>query len=262
MLQYNEKAMELLKELVNITGMYDREDTFPAAAVIQNMALEIHMTSRVGTSEILSRLTSRFTKNVVDHHGTELRVQDFQTGRNLLDGPSTNGSQANTRMLLTRLSECMQVAVQMNALPCYANPQRYITLIAGIVEISKMEHENSQVGYSKKLRFLLASFMREFEHTKKLQQETAALTISGVARPLFTQTFPAQANAAGLARQGQALCDSTNAQRQGNEEGGGWRYNKKINKRQRTRIEERPGHISIIKHSGASNRFEQVDRHG
>ena len=104
--------------------------------------------------------------------------------------------------------------------------------------------------------------MREFEHTKKLQQETAAFTTSGAARSLFTQKFPAQANAAGLARQGQALCDSTNAQRQGDEEAGGWRYNKKNNKRHRTRIEERPGHISIIKHSGASNGFEQDDRRG
>jgi hypothetical protein len=102
--------------------------------------------------------------------------------------------------------------------------------------------------------------MREFEHTKKLQQETAALTTSGVARPLFTQTFPAQANAAGVARQGQALCDTTNAQRQGDEEGGGWRHNKKNNKHQRTRGEERQGHVSVFKHSGASNGFEQDDR--
>ena len=98
--------------------------------------------------------------------------------------------------------------------------------------------------------------------SKKLKQETAALTTCGAAHSLFTQTFPGHANAAGLARQGQALCDSTNAQRQGDEEGGGWRYNKKNNKRQRTRIEERPGHFSIIKHSGASNGFEQDDRRG
>jgi hypothetical protein len=66
MLQDNEKAMELLKEFVNINGMYDMGDTFPAAAILQNMALEIHMSSRVGASEILSRLTTRFTKNIVD----------------------------------------------------------------------------------------------------------------------------------------------------------------------------------------------------
>jgi hypothetical protein len=142
------------------------------------------------------------------------------------------------------------------------NPRRYNALIAGIIDISKEEHENSQFGYSKQLRFLLASFMREFEHTKKLQQETAALTTSGAARPFFTQTFPAQANAAGVARQGQALCDSTNAQRQGDEKAGGWRYNKKNNKRQRTRNEERPGHVSVFKHSGASNGFEQDDKRG
>ena len=39
-------------------------------------------------------------------------------------------------------------------------------------------------------------------------------------------------------------------------------YNKKNNKRQRTRTEERQGHVSIIKHSGASNGFEQDDRRG
>ena len=133
MLQYNEKAMELLKELMNITGMFDREDTFPAAAIVQNMALEIHMTSRVGTSEILSRVTERFTKNIVDHLGAEQLVQDFQTCRNLLDRSSTNGSQANTRMLLTRLAECMQVAMQVKALPFYVNPQRYNALISEII---------------------------------------------------------------------------------------------------------------------------------
>jgi hypothetical protein len=47
-------------------------------------------------------------------------------------------------MLLTRLSECMQVTAQMNALPYYVNPQRYNMLIAGIVDISKEDHENSQ----------------------------------------------------------------------------------------------------------------------
>jgi hypothetical protein len=114
-------------------------------------------------------------------------------------------------MLLTRLAACMQVAMQVKALPFYVNPQRYNGLISEIIEISKGEHESSQFGYAKHLRFLLMSFMREFEHTKKLQQETAALTTSGATRPFFTQSFPAQANAAGVARQGQALCDSTNA---------------------------------------------------
>ena len=126
MLQYNEKAMDLL---MNINGMFDAEDTFPAAAVVQNMMLEIHMTSRTGTSEILARVTGRFTKNIVDHLGAEQLVQDFQTCRNLLDRSSTNGSQANTRMLLTRLAECMQVAMQVNTLPSNVNLQRCNALI-------------------------------------------------------------------------------------------------------------------------------------
>ncbi len=118
MLQYNEKAaMELLKEHVNISRMYDMDDTFSAAAIVQSMTLEIHMSSRVGTSEILACATSRFAKNIVDHSRAELLVQDFQTCRNLLDRSSSNAGLVNTRMLLNRLSECMLVAVQMNALP-------------------------------------------------------------------------------------------------------------------------------------------------
>ena len=104
------------------------------------MTLEIHMSSRVGTSEILARAASRFSKNIANHSDAELLVKDFQTCRDLLDKSSSSGGQINSRMLLTRLSECMQVAVQVNALPCYVNPQRYNTLIAGIVEISKEEH--------------------------------------------------------------------------------------------------------------------------
>ncbi len=80
----------------------------------------------------------------------------------------------------------MLVTVQMNAFSSHVNPQRYNMLISGMVDISKEEHENSQLGYTKKLGSLLGSFMREFEHTKKLQQETAAFTTSGAARSLFT----------------------------------------------------------------------------
>ena len=76
MLQFNEKAMELLKEHVNISRMYDMDDTFSAAAIIQFMTLEIHMSSRVVTSEILARATSRFSRNIVDHAGAELLVQE------------------------------------------------------------------------------------------------------------------------------------------------------------------------------------------
>ena len=53
------------------------DDTFSAAAIVQSMTLEIHMSSRVGTSEILARAKARFSKNIVDHAGAELLVQDF-----------------------------------------------------------------------------------------------------------------------------------------------------------------------------------------
>ena len=58
------------------------------------------------------------------------------------------------------------------------------------------------------------------------------------------------------------LASSNPHLRQGDVEAGGWRFNKKINKRQRTRNEERPGHVSVFKHSGASNGFEQDDKRG
>ncbi len=88
---FNEKAMELLKEYVNISGMYDMNDTFSAAVIIQFMTLEIHMSSRVETSEILALATTKFSKTIVDHAGAELLVQDFQTCLNLIDLSSSNG---------------------------------------------------------------------------------------------------------------------------------------------------------------------------
>ena len=78
------------------------------------------------------------------------------------------------------MTECLLTAMQMGALPANVNPQRYSTMIAGIVEISKIEHEDLQFCYAKKLRSLLALYMREFEHTKKLQQEAGNFGNNGV----------------------------------------------------------------------------------
>ena len=168
MLKFNEKALELIKGIVNIKGLYDKDDTFAAAAIVQSMVLEIHLSSRVGTSEILARATTMFSKLIVDHIMAEQLVEDFQTIRDLINRSSANCGQVNARTLLTRMTECLLTAMQMGAFPANVNPQRYSMMIAGIVEISKIEHEDRKFSYSKKLRSLLGLYMREFEHTKKL----------------------------------------------------------------------------------------------
>jgi hypothetical protein len=118
-------------------------------------------------------------------------------------------------------------------------------MVAGIVEISKIEHEDRKFSYAKKLRSLLGLYMREFEHTKKLQQEAGNFGNAGVARSLFAQTFQAQANAAMAVPQTQPTSEPPTHQRQD----GGWRNSKKGNKRQRNHYEPGHGQASIIKHS-------------
>ena len=115
MLKYNEKALELIKGIVNIKGLCDVKDTFAAAAIVQSMALEIHLSSRVGTSEILARATIMFSKLIVDHIMAEQLVEDFQTIRDLIDRSSANGGLVNARTLLTRMTECLLTAMQMGA---------------------------------------------------------------------------------------------------------------------------------------------------
>ena len=62
-----ENAWEIIIKFVNPSGIWDIHDTFPAAVVLQFMEMEIHMASQQGTSEILSRTTSAFTKIVTDY---------------------------------------------------------------------------------------------------------------------------------------------------------------------------------------------------
>ena len=52
-------------------------DKFPAAAVLQFIMTEIHMTSQLGTAEILSRATLAFSKVVDTHDTAEEMIQDF-----------------------------------------------------------------------------------------------------------------------------------------------------------------------------------------
>ena len=73
--------------------MYDI-DTFPAAAVLQFMMTEIHMSSQLGTAEILSRATSSFSKIISDYTTAEAMVQDFQTIKGLLEQTTTYSVQS------------------------------------------------------------------------------------------------------------------------------------------------------------------------
>ncbi len=52
------------------------------------MMTEIHMSSQLGTAEILSRATSSFSKIISDYTTAKAMVQDFQT----LDDQGTTGA--------------------------------------------------------------------------------------------------------------------------------------------------------------------------
>ena len=101
----NEKAWEIIVKYVNLSGMYDINDTFPAAVVIQFMMTEIYMSSQLGTAEILSRATSSFSKIISDYTMAEAMVPDFQTIKGLLEQTTTYSVQSVGQVLLTRMVE-------------------------------------------------------------------------------------------------------------------------------------------------------------
>ena len=144
LLLINEKAWEIIVKFVNSIGMYDIHDTFPAAAVLQFIMTEIHMTSQLGTAEILSRATLAFSKVVDTQDTAEEMIQDFQTIKELLEQTTTYSVQSVGQVLLTRMVECLQITSQVGTVPAYVNLQRYSMMIAGVQEISKMDHGNSQ----------------------------------------------------------------------------------------------------------------------
>ena len=104
LLLINEKAWEIIVKYVNPSGMYDIDDTFPAAAALQFIMTEIHMSSQNMTAEILSRATASFSKIIADYGTGETMVQDFQTIKGLLEQTTTNSVQSPGQVLLTRMA--------------------------------------------------------------------------------------------------------------------------------------------------------------
>ena len=166
LLLINEKAWEIIVKFVNPIRMYDIHDTFPAAAVLQFIMTEIHMTSQLGTAEILSRATLAFSKVVDTHDTADEMIQDFQNIKELLDQTTTYSVQSVGQVLLNKIVECLQIASQVGTVPAYVNLQRYSMMIAGVQYISKMDHESSHYSFTKMLRSWFGSFVREFQHTK------------------------------------------------------------------------------------------------
>ena len=263
LLLINEKAWEIIVRFVNPIGMYDIHDTFPAAAVLQFIMTEIHMTSQLGTAEILSRATLAFSKVVDTHDTAEEMIQDFQTIKELLEQTTTYSVQSVGQVLLTRMVECLQITSQVGTVPAYVNLQRYSMMIAGVQDISKMDHESSQYSFTKMLRSWFGSFVREFQHTKARQNVAVSLGTLTTGQAQITQFVPAQANAASVVQQSRPLADSTNVQRgQGKGPNGNGKGKFKNNKKRKVdypAATDRPQHGSIIKHTGASNGFGQGD---
>ncbi len=96
---------------VSATAWAGNQDGRPAAiikhtgAALQFMMTEIHMTSQLGTAEILSRATTSFSKNISDYTTAEDMVQHFQTFKGLLEQTTASSVQSPAQMLLTRMAE-------------------------------------------------------------------------------------------------------------------------------------------------------------
>ena len=125
-----------------------------------SMMTEIHMSSQLGTAEILSRATSSFSKIILDYTTAEAMVQDFQTIKGLLEQTTTYSVQSVGQVLLTRMVECLQITSQVEIVPSFLSPQRYSVMIAGVQELSKTDHENSQFNFVKQLRAWFRTFVR------------------------------------------------------------------------------------------------------
>ena len=116
--------------------MWDIHNTFPAAAVLQFMELEIHMASQQGTLEILSCTTLAFTEIVADYETMEEIITDFQTFKELLEHTAQYSLHSVGPNVLTRRFECMQMACQVGKLPANVNPQRYNLMVSGVQELA------------------------------------------------------------------------------------------------------------------------------
>jgi hypothetical protein len=130
------------------------------------MMTEIHMSSQLGTVEILSRATSSFSKIISDYTTAEAMVQDFQTIKGLLEQTTTFSVQSVAQVLLTKMAECLQITSQVEKIPQHVNPQRYSVMIAGVGDLAKTVYENSQFNFAKQLRAGFGTFVRVFQHTK------------------------------------------------------------------------------------------------
>ena len=261
LLLINEKAWEIIVKHVNPSGMCDMYDTFPAAAAIQFMMTEIHMTSQLGITEILSRANAAFSKIVADYPTAETMVRDYQTFKELLEQNTTGSVQTPGQMLLTKMVECMQLTSQVEKIPQHCNPQRVAMMIAGVGDLAKVHYEHPQCSFAKQLRAWFRTFVLEFQHTKERQSAVGILAsfTSGTSQTVpFT---PAQANAAAVTQQGKPLADSTNVQR-GQNEG----YNGKGKKDKKRKFNQGSGNNhgqpgSIIEHKGASHGYGQGSNH-
>ena len=69
------------------------------------MMTEIHMSSQLGTMEIMSRASIAFSKIISDYTTAEAMVQDFQTIKGLLEQTTTYSVQSVGQVLLTRMVE-------------------------------------------------------------------------------------------------------------------------------------------------------------
>ena len=80
----NAKPWEVINKFTNCTGLYDSQDSLPAAAVLQSMALEIHYATEQGTAEIMNKASVAVNAIIISREISEKAVQDFETFAGLL----------------------------------------------------------------------------------------------------------------------------------------------------------------------------------
>ena len=172
----NLKAWEVIKKTTNCTGMYDSQDSLPASAVLQAMAMEIHCSTGQGTADVMTNASAAFTVVITDRETAEMANQSCESFVGLFSQASRHSVREVGQELLVRLYEALQVAVTSGKLPGWINPQVYATMVAGIMDIAQDTVVDPQFSNVKRLRSWLSKFTRIFSCNKIRQDAVGSAT--------------------------------------------------------------------------------------
>jgi len=171
LINVNAKSWEVMTKITNLLGLYDSQDTFPAASSLQSMRREIQCGIKLYSSEILAKASESFTVLITTREVAEQVVKNYETYVELCSQEARHSTRGVNQMMLMRLCEALQVAVTSGQLPKNINQGVYSDLIAGVNKLAQASLVDQEFGYVQRLRSLLAKFTRSFlQH--KLRQES------------------------------------------------------------------------------------------